>query len=144
MNLQQLTINQAHQGLVAKDFSARELTAAYLERIKKLDGKIKAFITIDEKNALDQADKLDQAADFSSPLAGIPMAVKDVFCTNGLKSTGASKILENYIPPFDATAVAKLKEQKAVILGKLNCDEFAQGGSGENSGFFVIVENLIY
>ncbi|OGY53768.1 MAG: aspartyl/glutamyl-tRNA amidotransferase subunit A [Candidatus Buchananbacteria bacterium RIFCSPLOWO2_01_FULL_46_12] len=137
MNLTELTINQAHQGLAAKEFSARELTAAYLERIKKLDGKIKAFITVDEKNALSLAETIDKKADFSSPLAGIPLAIKDLFCTQGLKSTGASKILENYIPPFDATAVARLKEQPAIILGKTNCDEFAQGASGENSSFFV-------
>jgi len=137
--LNQLTILECFEGLRAKKFSSVDLTKACLKRIKETDKKIGAFLTVDEKGALAQAkivDKKIASGDSLSPLAGIPVAVKDIICTKGLKSTGGSKILENYIPPYDATVVKKLKENDAVIIGKANCDEFAQGGSGENSGFF--------
>jgi len=137
MQLNELTISQAHEGLKKKDFSSVELTKACLEQIKKTDDKIKAFITVTEDIALQQAKVADKAGDFSNPLTGIPHAPKDVFCTKDIRSTGASKILDNYIPPYSATAVEKLNELRGVILGKVNCDEFAMGGSGENSGYFV-------
>ncbi|MFA6228528.1 MAG: Asp-tRNA(Asn)/Glu-tRNA(Gln) amidotransferase subunit GatA [Patescibacteria group bacterium] len=138
-DLNKLTLLEAFAGLREKKFTSRELTAACFERIKNQDEKIKAFLTLNEEEALAQAeaaDKLLQTEDSISPLAGIPVAIKDIFCTKGLRSTAASKILENYIPPFDATAVKKLRDEGAVILGKTNLDEFAMGGSTENSGFF--------
>ncbi|HLD28109.1 MAG TPA: Asp-tRNA(Asn)/Glu-tRNA(Gln) amidotransferase subunit GatA [Patescibacteria group bacterium] len=139
MDLHKLSLLEAFEGLRGKKFSSKELTQECIDQIKKVDDKVKAFITVDEQGALSQAEVVDKKinnGDSLAPLAGIPTAIKDVFCTKGLKSTGASKILENYIPSFDATAISKLKDNDAVIIGKTNCDEFAMGGSGENSGFF--------
>lgn len=139
MALNKLTLSEAFAGLREKKFSSEELTKDCFKQIKKLDKKIQAFITLDEVGALASAkavDQKNQKKEKLSPLAGLPVAVKDIFCVQGLKSTAGSKVLENYIPPFDATAVAKLKENDAVILGKTNLDEFAMGGSTENSGFF--------
>ncbi|MFA5048885.1 MAG: Asp-tRNA(Asn)/Glu-tRNA(Gln) amidotransferase subunit GatA [Patescibacteria group bacterium] len=138
-NLNKLTLLEAFEGLRKKEFSSVELTRDCLAQIKALDDKVKAFITLDEDGAIAQAKAVDKklkSEESLSPLAGIPVAIKDLFCTKGLRTTGASKILENYVPPFDATAVAKLRAEEAVILGKTNCDEFAMGGSTENSGFF--------
>ncbi len=139
MELNKLTILEAFRGLREKKFSSEELTRDCLKQIGRLDGKIKAYLTVDEAGALAAAKRADEkfaAGESVSALAGIPAAIKDVFCTAGLKSTGGSKILENYVPPYDATAVSKLKDNGCVILGKTNCDEFAMGGSTENSGFF--------
>jgi aspartyl-tRNA(Asn)/glutamyl-tRNA(Gln) amidotransferase subunit A len=135
MDLNTLTIKQANDGLNKKDFSSVELTKACLDQIKKIDKKIEAFITVTEDIALAQAKASDKNGDFSNPLSGIPHAPKDVFCTKGIRSTGASKILDNYIPPYDATVIKKLNDAGGVTLGKVNCDEFAMGGSGENSGY---------
>jgi len=131
----ELTIKEAHEGLKKKDFSSVELTKACLARIKKTDDKIKAFITVTEDIALKQAEAIDKKGNFKNILTGIPTAPKDVYCTKGIRSTGASKILDNYVPPFDATAIEKLNAAGAVTVGKVNCDEFAMGGSGENSGY---------
>ena len=139
MDLNKLTLLEAFAGLRNKKFSSEEITKSCLEQIAKFDGKIKAFITVDAKSALTQAkivDKKIKNKESLSPLAGLPVAVKDLFCTAGLKSTGASKILADYVPSYDATAVKKIKEQAGVIIGKTNLDEFAMGGSGEKSGFF--------
>jgi aspartyl-tRNA(Asn)/glutamyl-tRNA(Gln) amidotransferase subunit A len=136
MNLNELTIKQASDGLAKKEFSSVDLTKACLEQIKKTDNKIKAFITLTEDLALKQAEAVDKVGDFSQPLTGIPVAIKDIFLTKDIKTTAASKILTDYIAPYSATAVEKLAAQKAVILGKVNLDEFAMGGSCENSGFF--------
>jgi len=135
MSLNELTIKQAHDGLVKKEFSCRELTAACLDKIKKVDGQIKAFITVTGEGALAKADELDKQGDFSEPLAGIPVGIKDLICTQGVKTTAASKILENYVPPFSATVFEKLKAQNAVMVGKTNLDEFACGASTETSYF---------
>ncbi len=139
MELNKLTLLESFTGLREKKFSSEELTRACFDNINKFDDQVKAFITLDKAGALAQAKAVDQKLkndEGVSPLAGIPVAVKDLFCTAGLRTTGASKILENYVPPFDATAVKILKDNDAVILGKTNCDEFAMGGSTENSGFF--------
>ncbi|MEK7167910.1 MAG: Asp-tRNA(Asn)/Glu-tRNA(Gln) amidotransferase subunit GatA [Patescibacteria group bacterium] len=133
--LNNLTLLEAFVGLREKKFSSVELTKDCLKQIDSLEDKVKAFLIVDEDGALSQAKDADKMKN-PSPLAGIPVAVKDVFCTKDLRSTGGSKVLENYRPHFNATAVEKLKEQGAVILGKTNCDEFAMGGSTENSGFF--------
>ena len=135
MNLNQLTIKQGNEGLKKKEFSWVELREGCLEQIKKTDKKLGAFITITEDLALTQARAVDKKGDFSKSLAGIPVAIKDIFCTAGVKTTAASKILENYIPPYSATVVEKLIEQGAVILGKTNMDEFACGSSTETSYF---------
>jgi aspartyl-tRNA(Asn)/glutamyl-tRNA(Gln) amidotransferase subunit A len=136
--LHKLTLLEAFKGLRDGDFSSVELTKACLDQIKKVDGKVKAFLTLNEKEALKQAKAVDKkiaSGEDLSPLAGIPMSFKDVFCTKGLRSTGGSKILESYIPPYDATVVKRTREFGGVIIGKNNCDEFAQGGSGENSAY---------
>jgi len=139
MELHQLTITQAHEGLKKKEFSASELTKAFLNRIGKLDKKISAFLTITEDSALLGAKKIDDlisAGKNISILAGIPLAVKDNILVEGVKATCASKILENYIAPYDATCIKKLKKLGAIILGKTNLDEFAMGSSTEHSAFF--------
>ncbi len=131
----ELTIAQAHAKLQAKEISAYELTKAVLERIKAVEPQVEAYLTLLEEDALKQAQKIDQKGDFNKPLAGIPVAIKDVYCTKGVKTTGASKILENYVPPYDSTVVKKLKDAGAIILGKVNTDEFTMGSSTETSAF---------
>ncbi len=138
MNPTELTISQAHQGLKKKEFSALELCQNFLEKIEKENEKIFAFLNIAKNSALSQAKKIDEMISEKRELpilAGIPLAVKDVILVEGIKCTAGSKILENYIAPYDATVIRKLKEQNAVILGKTNMDEFAMGSSTENSAF---------
>jgi len=141
MELNQLTIKEAQEGLSKKKFSAVELTKACLKQIKRLDKKINAFITVCEREALDQAEKADKLLSHQSlitnhqSLLGIPIAIKDIFCTKAIKTTAASKVLEDYVPVYDATTVRKLKEAGTVVLGKTNLDAWAHGSSGENSDF---------
>lgn len=136
MTLNQLTIIEAQQGLRRKEFSSLELTHACLEAIKDKDKEINAFIALTEELALKQAKKVDQdmaETEELKPLAGIPCTLKDVFCVQGIRTTAGSKILENYISPYDATVVRRLKEQGMVLLGKVNTDEFTMGSSTETS-----------
>lgn len=138
-DLNKLSLLEAFTGLREGKFTSRELTEACFAQIKKYDGGVRAFISLNEEEAYAQADEADKklaSGDSASPLLGIPVAIKDIFCTKGVTTTCASKVLENYVPPFDATAVLKLREAGAVFLGKTNLDEFAMGGSTENSGFF--------
>ncbi|MBL7142102.1 MAG: Asp-tRNA(Asn)/Glu-tRNA(Gln) amidotransferase subunit GatA [Candidatus Pacebacteria bacterium] len=138
VKIQDLTIAQAHQGLVNKEFSSVELCKAYLEKIREKDKDIFAFLSVIEETALKQAEEVDdiiKRGENIPVLAGIPCAVKDNIMVEGLKCTAASKILENYVALYEATVVRKLKKEKAVILGKTNLDEFAMGASGENSAF---------
>ena len=135
MNLNELTIIEAQKGLKEKKFSSRELVAACLGRIKKVDPKIKAFITVCEKQALEQAKKADLPSDYK-PLAGIPVAIKDNFSTKGIKTTAGAKVLENYLPVFNAAVIKKLKQAGAIIIGKTNMDAWAHGSSTETSDFF--------
>ena len=137
MQLTDLTIHQLHDLLREGKTSAQEVTQAFLDRITATDERVNAFITVCRQEALQQAEAADarlKAGD-GAPLTGIPLALKDIFVTEGLRTTCASKILDNFVPPYNGTAVAKLKEQGAVILGKLNMDEFAMGSSNENSAF---------
>ncbi|MBU0619392.1 Asp-tRNA(Asn)/Glu-tRNA(Gln) amidotransferase subunit GatA [Patescibacteria group bacterium] len=138
MKLNELTIVAALEGLKKRRFSAVELTQACLDQIKRVDPKVKAFITVCEAEALAAAKKADLELKQSStkPLLGIPVAIKDNFCTRGVKTTASSKVLENYIPVYDATVVAKLKQAGVVILGKTNMDAWAHGSSTETSDFF--------
>jgi aspartyl-tRNA(Asn)/glutamyl-tRNA(Gln) amidotransferase subunit A len=133
-----VTIHEAHRLLKEKKISSVELTKQYLERIKKVEPKVKAFMTVTEELALQQARKADEtiAAGKSNPLTGIPIAIKDVICTKGVKTTCSSKMLENFVPPYDATVMEKLNAAGAVMVGKANMDEFAMGSSTENSAFF--------
>jgi len=134
-DLTKLTIKQAHEGLKNKEFTSVDLTKAYLEKAKKSD--LNSFLSITEDLALAQAQEADKRivmGDFGM-LCGIPCAIKDAIMVQGQKCTAGSKILENYVAAYDATVIKKLKEQGAVILGKTNLDEFAMGGSGENSAY---------
>jgi len=138
MELTNLTIAQVYQALIKKEFSALELCQAYLDKIKNEDKKVSAFLTINEDFALSQAKKIDDIISTSRGiplLAGIPCAIKDNILVEGIRCTAASKILENYIAPYDATVIKKLKREGCVILGKTNLDEFAMGSSTENSAF---------
>lgn len=138
MNFFELTISQISQGLKKKEFSALDVCQAYLKEIKEKDKKISSFLSLNEDNALAQAKEVDALIDDNQeigPLAGVPCAIKDNILVQGLKCTAGSKILENYVAPYDATVIKKLKKQKAIILGKTNLDEFAMGSSTENSAF---------
>lgn len=133
-----LTIKEASTLLRTKKIKVRELTNAYLERINKLNPKLNAYITICEDKAFEQAKKVDDLillGEKLGPLAGIPIAFKDLFSTNGIRTTAASKVLENYVPVYDATVVSKLKKEGVIILGKTNQDAWGHGSSGENSDF---------
>jgi aspartyl-tRNA(Asn)/glutamyl-tRNA(Gln) amidotransferase subunit A len=122
----------------AREVSAAELARAYLDRIGALDDRLGAFLRVDEAGALAAAAEVDAAVargDDPGPLAGVPVGLKDVLVTEGLVTTAASKILDGWVPPYDGTAVARLRAAGAVVLGKLNCDEFAMGSSTENSAY---------
>ena len=138
-NLKELTIHEAHRLLKSKQLTSVELTESYLDRIALVDPKVKAFLTVTSDLALEQAKQADerllQLKD-GSPLCGVPILIKDVICTKGVKTTCGSKILENFVPIYDATVIEKLKASGAVIIGKANMDEFAMGSSTENSAYF--------
>ena len=139
MQLSTLTVHQLSELMAQKEISSVELTNAYLERISKVEEKIQAFITITKEEALAQAQAIDKKrmqGEELSPLAGLPMAVSDHICTEGIKTTCASNILYNYLPPADATVVARLKQAGSVLIGKTNLDEFAMGSSTEYSALF--------
>lgn len=133
----ELSLKQLAAGLAAKTFSSVELTQTCLDRIARLDPALNAFITVDAEGALAQARAADaaRAQGAVGPLAGIPIAHKDLFCTDGLRTTCASKMLANFVSPYDATVVARLKAAGTVLLGKTNCDEFAMGSTNETSFF---------
>jgi aspartyl-tRNA(Asn)/glutamyl-tRNA(Gln) amidotransferase subunit A len=138
MELTALTIDAARSAIQEREITSMALVESFYERIQQEDGEIGAFLTLTRERAIEQADRIDRmAADGKPlpPLGGVPVAVKDVMCTRGVRTTAGSKILGNFIPPYDCTAVARLEAAGAVVLGKLNCDEFAMGSSNENSAF---------
>lgn len=140
MNLHSLTIHELQEKLKKKEISSVELTESTLKRIADIDEKIHSYITICRESALEEAKKADaklRRKGSQSPLLGIPIALKDIFLTQGILTTCASKILGNFVPPYDGTVVKKLKKAGAVIVGKTNMDEFAMGSSNENSTFGV-------
>jgi aspartyl-tRNA(Asn)/glutamyl-tRNA(Gln) amidotransferase subunit A len=132
------TIHEAHQLLSNKKLSSVELTKACLERIRQLEPKLHALVTVTEELALEQAQKADQliAKGDTNPLTGVPVVIKDNMCTKGVRTTCSSKMLENFVPPYEATVVEKLNGCGAVTVGKANLDEFAMGSSTEHSAFF--------
>jgi len=139
MELHELSIQQAHELLSSRNISSEELTRAYLERIQRLDPQIKSYVTVSEEFALEQARTADQriqTGEGLAPLTGIPYSAKDSISTRGVNTTCSSKILENYKPFYDSTAIKKLRSTNSVLLGKNNMDEFGMGSSTENSGFF--------
>ena len=136
--LSELTAHEALDGLVAGDLTSVELTRSVLDRIDATEPQINAYISVDADGALDAAARVDrqrQAGEDPGPLAGIPLAIKDVLCVRGGRTTCGSGILADYVAPYDATAVARVRDAGAVFLGKTNMDEFAMGSSTENSHF---------
>jgi aspartyl-tRNA(Asn)/glutamyl-tRNA(Gln) amidotransferase subunit A len=132
------TIPAIRDALQTKKTSAREICSDFNARIEKHNSEWNAFLTLSPERALAQADRIDAAVargEDLPPLAGVPVAIKDVISTNGIRTTCGSKILENYVPPYDATAVERMEKAGALFLGKTNCDEFAMGGSNENSAY---------
>ena len=139
MELHDLSLQEIHELLLARKISSEELARAYLERIQRLDPQIKSYVTVSEELAIEQAREADQrlkTGEGLTPLTGIPYSAKDSISTRGVSTTCSSKILENYKPFYDSTAIKKLKSSGAVLLGKTNMDEFGMGSSTENSGFF--------
>jgi aspartyl-tRNA(Asn)/glutamyl-tRNA(Gln) amidotransferase subunit A len=141
-DLYRLTISEARDLLMKKEISVRELTGSVYERIDAVEATVRAFITITKEAALAMADEVQKRLDLqqgikASSVLGIPIAVKDNMCTRGVLTTCGSKILHNFVPPYESTAVSKLRENGYVLIGKTNMDEFAMGSSTENSGFHI-------
>jgi aspartyl-tRNA(Asn)/glutamyl-tRNA(Gln) amidotransferase subunit A len=136
MKVNELTIGQAQDLLEKGEISSRELTLRCLERIEEVDGRLHAFISLDRERALAKADQTDALkGEKRGLLCGIPLSVKDLFCTKGITTTCGSKILENFVPPYSATVIDKIENEGAVILGKTTMDEFAMGSTSETCAF---------
>src|SRR5215469_12357001 len=138
MDLTTLTIDRARSAVAERKTSARALAEAFFVRIERDDPKIGAYLVLSKERAFSKAAEIDRLAETGEtlpPLAGVPIAIKDVLVTQGVRTTAGSKILGNYVPPYDSTAVRRLEAAGAVVLGKLNCDEFAMGSSNENSAW---------
>ena len=136
----EMTVEEIAKAYREKTLTVPEVTKAFLDNIEKEDENIKAYITVCKEEALKKADEVQAMFDEGKemgPLAGIPIAIKDNICTKGVKTTCASKMLENFIPPYDASVMKKINDSNAIVLGKTNMDEFAMGGSTENSAFFI-------
>jgi len=138
MSLYELTAHELHEKLQVREITSVELTQAVYNRINAVDGQIEGYITLTKDIAFEQAEAADtdfQRGDEMPPLAGIPIAIKDVICTKGVRTTCGSKMLGNFVSPYDATVMTKLHQQGSVMIGKTNMDEFAMGSSTENSAY---------
>src|SRR5580698_2009273 len=138
MDLNSLTIESARTAIAEKRATASDLVEQFYSKIKAEDGAINAWLTLCEDRAFTHAKRIDGLVSKGAPLpplAGVPVGIKDVMVTKDVRTTAGSKILENFIPPYDCTAVARLEAAGAIVLGKLNCDEFAMGSSNENSAY---------
>ena len=138
MDLSPLTVESTRAAIADRSFSATDLVEDFYKKIKSEDPEVHAYLTLSEERAFTQADHIDKLVKQGlplPPLAGVPIGIKDVMVTKGLRTTAGSKVLKNFIPPYDCTAVAKLEAAGAIILGKMNCDEFAMGSSNENSAY---------
>lgn len=135
MDITTLTIAEAHEKLATKEISCAELTQACFERIDAVEPAVQAFITLTREQALSRAAELDAQGNFTHPLAGIPLSIKDLICTTGVQATAGSKILESFVPPYNATSYERIEQVGGVMVGKVNMDEFAMGSSCENSAY---------
>ena len=140
MTMHNLTLAQQVKALAEKQFSSEELVQHYIQRIEAHDAKLNSFITLTLEQALEQAKQLDNQPSHDGLLKGVPIALKDIFCTDGIKTSCASHMLDNFVAPYDATVVTKLNQAGAISLGKTNMDEFAMGSSSESS-FYGAVKN---
>ncbi|HEV2988396.1 MAG TPA: Asp-tRNA(Asn)/Glu-tRNA(Gln) amidotransferase subunit GatA [Candidatus Angelobacter sp.] len=138
MNIHELTVDSTRTAIAEKRFSASLVVEEFYKKIRAENGEINAYITFSEEQALRQAKRVDDLVAKGEPLpalAGVPIAIKDVMVTKGIRSTAGSRVLQSFIPPYDCTAVQRLQDAGAIILGKTNCDEFAMGSSNENSAY---------
>ena len=139
MEIYELTVHELVEKLESGELTSEEITKSYLDRIKEVDPEVKAYISVMEEEAIEKAKKIDsrrKAGEKLNKFAGIPIGIKDNMCITGTKTTCSSKMLENFVAPYDATVIEKLNEEELIYLGKLNMDEFAMGSSTEHSAFF--------
>ena len=138
MEITELTVHELQEKLAKKELTVTEITKAYADRIAEKEDDVQAFVTVLTDSAIKQAKEIDEKrerGEATSNLAGIPIGIKDIICTKGVRTTCSSKMLENFIAPYDATVMEKINEEEMIDLGKLNMDEFAMGGSTEYSYF---------
>ena len=146
MDIMSLTAVELGKKIKAKEISVTEATQAYLDQIEKVENDVHSYVTIDKEGALKRAEEVQKMIDdgtLLSPLAGVPVAIKDNMCTKGTRTTCSSKILENFVPTFTSEAVLNLEKAGAVIIGKTNMDEFAMGSTTETS-YYGVTRNPIW